>query len=73
MEEMSDREMLEFVYSSQVVLMGMIQRIENHLSKDDEEGYRKSDTRSHLEVHDYLKIKVDQVQTELNIRAIQEG
>lgn len=68
LEEMSDRELLEFIFGAQTVLIGKIQRIENHLSKDNEEVYRESDTRRYDEVYEDLKNQVEEVQRQINIR-----
>ncbi len=50
-EEMSDRELLEFIYGSQAVMMRKIERIERHLMRETDHETYLSENQHTGEVH----------------------
>ena len=67
--KMTDRELLEFVFASQTILMGKVNRIEEHLKEAEPEKYRSRDLRHHSEVYEDLKTKVEEVHRQINALA----
>lgn len=67
-EEMSDRELLEFIFGAQSILMRKINRIEAHLEKSNFEEYLDGESRHNDQVYDELKGQVENLLNQINIR-----
>lgn len=67
-EEMSDRELLEFIFGAQSILMRKINRIEAHLQKGNFEEYLEGETRHADQVYDELNGHVYNLLHQINTR-----
>lgn len=67
-QEMSDRQLLEFIFGAQTVLMGKIDRIEAHLEKENHE-YIQRDSRDYNEVYQDLKKNIEDLKRQIDSNA----
>ena len=65
---MSDRELLEFIFGAQSILMRRINRIEKHLEKGNFEEYLEGETRHTDQVYDELSRYVEELLDQINTR-----
>lgn len=71
-KDLNDRELLEFVFTNQIVMQQKIERIYNHLKQESPKSQALIGWRHYDEIFDDLLRKKDDVERQVNARSSSE-